>query len=241
MNYVTGDIHGAWDIRKLGGQNFREGRTLTESDNVIILGDFGLLWSDPPGSDETYWLDWLEQRPWTTLVVLGNHENYDLIGQLSEIEMFGGTVKVIRYGMYILQTGQVYDLNGDKVFVLGGGLSIDKAQRIEGKSWWPQEQPSWGEINLAWMNIEAWGVVDYVLSHVAPVNLKAGYLESHKASIEYFDPLEHTLRDMLQVLKFKKHYHGHMHLSVQNHPKHICLYQKIIELGKNLDPNYDEE
>jgi calcineurin-like phosphoesterase family protein len=75
--YVTGDTHCPIDIKKLNSENFQEGKTLTKDDVVIILGDFGLLWKDIPDKEEKYWTNWLNNKPWTTLFVDGNHENHN--------------------------------------------------------------------------------------------------------------------------------------------------------------------
>lgn len=74
MIYVTGDIHGEVDISKLNTQNFSQAK---EGDYLIICGDFGLIWDIKPSKNEEYWLKWLSKKPWTTLFVDGNHENFD--------------------------------------------------------------------------------------------------------------------------------------------------------------------
>ena len=41
---------------------------MTRDDYVIICGDFGLVWSeDRESKRETWWLDWLENKTYTTL------------------------------------------------------------------------------------------------------------------------------------------------------------------------------
>ena len=40
--FITGDLHGHIDIRKLTEYNFPEGQTLTKNDYVIVCGDFGI-------------------------------------------------------------------------------------------------------------------------------------------------------------------------------------------------------
>ena len=72
MVFITGDCHG--NFRRFGRRYFPEQETMDREDYVIVAGDFGGVWADTPG--ETYWLDWLEQRPFTTLFVDGNHENF---------------------------------------------------------------------------------------------------------------------------------------------------------------------
>ena len=73
--FITGDTHG--DFSRLQPAAFHEQRNLTKDDCLIICGDFGGVWD---GSDtEQRWLDWLAARPFTTLFVSGNHENFDLL------------------------------------------------------------------------------------------------------------------------------------------------------------------
>ena len=47
-------------------------------DYVVLLGDVGLVW-DYKGESKTekWWLDWLEDKSFTTLFIDGNHENFN--------------------------------------------------------------------------------------------------------------------------------------------------------------------
>lgn len=108
--WVTGDIHGSIDIAKLSYRRWPEGRLLTRDDFVIIAGDFGMPWSG--SNDELYWLDWLNNRPWTTLYVDGNHECFPYLEDLPVTERWGGKVQAYpEYPNIIrLMRGQVFDL-----------------------------------------------------------------------------------------------------------------------------------
>lgn len=74
MIFVTGDTHG--DYNRFRTDIFPEQKSMTKADYVIICGDFG-LWSE--SKEQKHKLDWLEDKPFTTLFVDGNHENYDLL------------------------------------------------------------------------------------------------------------------------------------------------------------------
>ncbi len=80
MIFITGDLHGENDIHKLSTSCFAMQKTLSRSDYVIICGDFGLVWDDSP--TDRYWLKWLDGKPWTTLWIDGNHENFDLLKKI---------------------------------------------------------------------------------------------------------------------------------------------------------------
>ena len=63
-------------------QNFPEQKEMTKDDYVIICGDFGGIWSvDALNREERWLLDWLEEKPFTTLFVDGNHEYFEEIRQ----------------------------------------------------------------------------------------------------------------------------------------------------------------
>ena len=134
MIYVTGDTHADYDISKLNTENFPQQKQLTKSDYVIICGDFGLVWD--ASRREDYWQKWLTNKNFTTLFVDGNHENFDALRMIPHEEKFGGLVHRITPSIYHLERGQVFDIDGCKIFTMGGARSVDKECRIEHLSWW---------------------------------------------------------------------------------------------------------
>ena len=151
--YITGDTHIPVDIGKLSVKKFPEQRKLTKNDYLIICGDFGGLWNG--SKEENYWLDWLNDRSFTTLFVDGNHENFDMLNSLPTKEFCGGTVHKISDSIYHLMRGMVYIIGNKKIFTFGGATSHDKEHRIEGKSWWNEEMPNEDEIEIAKNNLKA--------------------------------------------------------------------------------------
>lgn len=94
MIWVTGDTHGAKAygyfsvdgfINRLNKVSFPEQEFMTKNDYVVICGDFGGVWNyTGETAEEKYNLDWLEERNFTTLIVPGNHENYDRLFGLND-------------------------------------------------------------------------------------------------------------------------------------------------------------
>ncbi len=67
MIYITGDCHA--DFRRFSIKNFPEQREMTKDDYIIICGDIGGVWNRFEESpEETNKLDWLDERPFTTLL-----------------------------------------------------------------------------------------------------------------------------------------------------------------------------
>ena len=233
MIYLTGDTHGGMDIQCLSSKNFPEGKTLTKDDYVVILGDFGLLWSEGDKTD-AHWLDWLDSKPWTTLWIDGNHENFDMIEQLPVVPMFGDMVGKVNDSVFHLRRGIVYDIDGHSIFCMGGALSIDKHLRTEGKSWWPQEIPNEREWERAWSNLLDKGMeVDYVFAHTCPTDILAcyGIKPTPGCKDKLIDPTSAKLQDIAHSLQFKVWYHAHLHYDTTKWGRFVSLYNSVIKLG----------
>jgi hypothetical protein len=234
MIYLTGDTHSA--VKRFSAKNWPIGRTLTKQDYVIILGDFGLLWDG--SSFEEYWLNWLDEKPWTTLWLDGNHENFDMIDALPDCEMFGSVVAKVNDSVFRLHRGHVYNIDGNSIFTLGGGLSIDKIYRKEGKSWWPGEAISLTDIQNSWDNLADAGFeVDYMLTHTCPTDVLACYGINTVKYDEFYraklvDPASFILQDLAMATQYKHWYHGHLHENMTKMGQFTCLYETIIELGE---------
>lgn len=243
---VTGDIHGN-PFQRLNLENFPEGKTYTKEDYVIILGDFGLVWDD--SAMEHSCLDWLENKPWTTLFIDGNHENYDLLNKFPIEEWGGGRVQKIRSSVIHLLRGEVYDIGGYKFLAMGGARSHDiqdgilevgdprikiwkkddfKLFRINHISWWEEEIPNEEERKNALKNLaENDYKVDYILTHEAPSSdvVLMDHLLYHPD--EYSKWLEMEIR---QKVKYKKWFFGHYHLNLDVNEKETCLFERRIRI-----------
>ncbi len=76
-------------LHRLNTTSFPEQKELGKEDYVIICGDFGGIWDVDrfrvqESPSEKAGLDWLEQKPFTTLFIPGNHENYDRLNRYLE-------------------------------------------------------------------------------------------------------------------------------------------------------------
>ena len=124
MIYITGDCHG--NFERFNPSIFPEQNEMTKEDYVIICGDFGGVWNrDEESKEETMVLDWLDSRPFTTLFVCGNHENFDRLYQYPIEEWHGGKVHKIRESVLHLMRGQVFEIAEKKIFSFGGASSHD--------------------------------------------------------------------------------------------------------------------
>ena len=242
--YVTGDIHGWLDIGKLTPDRWPLGQKLRKSDFLVICGDFGLVWTDPRTLEEKFFLDWLDNQPWTTLFVDGNHENYDLLDSYPTRSWRGGKVSPIPGTKHILHLlrGQVYDMGKfGRWFCMGGASSHDIGGRVEGRSWWSHELPTQDQYDEALANLERVGwSVDYVFSHEVPSKLRRFAMARHyDPAREKDDELATFLQmvdDRLDRKRLKVWYAGHYHddIMMRDH-HHVEIYQQIVPLGELPD------
>ena len=191
--FITGDTHG--DFTRFKKEIFREQSELTKEDCVIICGDFGGVWNG--SAEDRHWLDWLEAKPFTTLFVSGNHENYDMLAEYPTEDWHGGKVQHIRPSVIHLLRGQIYSIQDKTFFTMGGASSHDidggilerddpqlkrkcrspnhrgVPYRVNHCSWWKEELPSDDEYRTAGDNLDrACWAVDYIITHCYPLQCK---------------------------------------------------------------------
>ena len=218
MLYVTGDIHA--DIRRLKG---RAAKQLKKGDILLVCGDFGFLWDGSP--KELRLLDWLGKRPYQILFVEGTHDNIDLLSGYPEETLYGGQVRRVSGNCCQLLRGECYEIEGKRVFALGGGESTDMDIRVEGETWWSRELPSAEELahareTLASLNQQ----VDDIITHsVAPTVNK--FLDREQMQINL---LLAFLNEISETVQFKRWYFGSCHLDKAIPPKYCAVYQEIL-------------
>lgn len=213
---VTGDIHRRHGVTRLGATGFPAGQGFDRDDYVIVAGDVGHPWrSDIEGCDRCV-RDYLSALPYTVLFVDGNHENFDVLDAMPEVAWHGGLVHVVLPNVLHLMRGQVFDVCGRRIFVMGGARSTDRVWRTPGVSWWPREMPDRREYDRALASLDACGwSVDYVVTHCAPANFQSVLNPAYGN-----DELTAFLfRDVERKLSYAYWLFGHYH-------EDVCLEQK---------------
>lgn len=243
MILVTGDTHG--DLSRLLFPN-----ELNKEDYLIVCGDFGAVWY---GSEkETERNERLSGLlPYTLLFVDGNHENFDALKKYPVTEWNGGKVQVIANDVIHLMRGQVYTIDGKKLFTFGGAASHDIANgilepddpdfyqkrrnldrafaqyRINHYSWWEDELPSKEEMDEGIRNLAAnnWQV-DYILTHCTPTSV-LGVLGNGEFKPDRLTDYLNLIREKCQ---FKRWYFGHYHMDQSLDPQFHVIYESIREI-----------
>ena len=126
--YVSGDTHG--EIGRFCERNMPGESTWGEQDKLIICGDFGFVFApeeyEGAMRQERWKLDQLEKKPYQILFVSGNHENFERLQRAEQVPLYGGTAFRIRSNIFLLRRGEIYEIEGKKIFTMGAlTASID--------------------------------------------------------------------------------------------------------------------
>ena len=253
--WVTGDCHR--EVNRFNTKNFPEQLEFLENNKdkniVIVTGDFGLVWSwEGEDAEERYWLNWLENKPFTTVFVDGNHECFPRLNSFPVREWHGGKVHEIRSNVFHLMRGEVYTIEDKTFFAFGGAASRDMADgildandpkwrekakalrdddrfmyRVKGRDWWEEEMPNEVEMAAALLNLKKHdNQVDYIITHCPPASMIA---RSGRAGYEQ-NILTAFLEGLMQRITYKQWYSGHLHVNIQFENKDIVLYENIIRI-----------
>lgn len=250
MVYITGDTHGnCTRVREWA-------KVFGKDDTIIVAGDFGYLFRKRQDVWDTFQKEFGKLNC-TVLFIDGNHENFNWLNEF-EVDMWnGGKVhKILGDKVIHLMRGQVFNIEGKKIFTFGGGLSIDTQggildrkdpdfrrkeieallsglpYRILNESWWKEEMPTEEEKQEAVNNLSKHNnTVDYVITHAVGTQLYGRLALELGIRNMITDSLSEWLMGMDKVVKCDKWYFGHYHLDKEIDNKYTALYYDIKKLN----------
>ncbi len=208
--YLVSDPHG--DVSSPGIQDYLE--VATDEDLLIILGDLFFGFGEG-GADFT---EWIIKQNKNIAFIDGNHDNYDLIWSYPEETWHGGRVNRISEHVVYLRRGEIYDLFGRSVFVMGGCISSQKWHEAGLAS--PKENPSEEEISRAIANLASRdNKVDYILTHKYESGIDGNISGTLARLVGYIE----------ENVQYRRWYYGHWHGEASPDPKHYQIYHSLRE------------
>ena len=136
---VAGDWHGdqAWAVNVI--KRVPELLAAERTRLVLQLGDFG-IWPGQVGRRYLAAVGWaLDQVGAQLWFIDGNHEDFTLLDAAAGAVGGDGRVRVAP-GISYLPRGHRWTWHGRSWLACGGGVSLDRAARTEGRDWWPREE-----------------------------------------------------------------------------------------------------
>lgn len=169
-------------------------------DLILQLGDHGHWW---PGSDTDQRLEHvLADAGIEEWFIDGNHDNHPRLQRAAK--RAGDGPCYLRPHIRYLRRGERFELDGLRFLALGGAYSIDQKYRIEGHSWWREEQITYADALRA---IEG-GRCDVILTHDKPLHSRPTW--NRKAFPECL-PNQKLVQEVIEETRPKWCFHGHLH------------------------------
>ena len=227
MIYVTGDMHG--EEERLYSRSMKK---LSEGDTLIVCGDFGFVWDG--SAKEKKILEYLGSRKHNVCFIDGTHENFDLLEKCRMTVWNGGKVHRVSGNLFHMMRGQIFTIEGYRIFTFGGGESTDREMRTEHISWWKEEMPTPAELEEGAKAIDEVDCdVDFIITHEPPsivkstMLLRAGETDSVNKLNGYFEQLK-------RVCKFKHWYFGSMREDRIITNVHTAVFEDVIPINSDV-------
>lgn len=222
MIYVTGDMHG--DENRVSKSRLS---MMKKGDTLIVCGDFGFLWDN--SAREQAIRKKLEKRSYTICFIDGTHENFELLNSYPIVEWNGGLAHQIQSNIYHLMRGQMYTIDGQKVFTMGGGESpdadiLDNELTDNDRAAIPTDREMLDGVNRM---EQAGFICDYIITHEPPSKIKDFLLLSENKPVRvtalnaYFDELQ-------TQCNYKCWFFGSMHIDKHISASQCAVFKNVI-------------
>lgn len=223
MVYVTGDMHG--DADRFSDPRLKK---LKKGDTLLVCGDFGFLWKG--GKAEQKLLKQIGGKKYSVCFLDGTHENFELLKGYDVVDWNGGKAQQISNHLYHLMRGQIYELEGLKIFVMGGGESPDIDIRFDNDTWSRDEIPTQAELLEGANNLEKVNCkVDIILTHEPPATIK-GFLKLKEKGPVRVTALNAYFEELGKSVSFQKWYFGSMHVDKYISSTHTAVFTNVLDI-----------
>lgn len=232
-----GDIHG--ELRELVWRITN--RYKLSSVDVIILGDFGLGFDKTIGHLYERIQKKLEKHDICLYSIRGNHDNPEMFGK-PEFDF---------PRLKFLGDHQIFEIDGRKIYTIGGACSTDVAWRKKWNNEHPKKPVWWeGEGVIQSPLKDLPGKVDIIISHTAPISFEPTPVRYDETPLYQYEKIlaeRHYLDDVHNEITADYWYYGHFHSAYSGSSGRL-LYKGlgIMELceaprHKNTNPQEPEE
>ena len=226
--YITGDTHGNFNRIDYFCQRFET----SKEDILCILGDAGINYYL---NKTDYMLKQvLQDMPITFFCIHGNHEERPFnISTYITKKWNGGIVYYEEKFPNILfaKDGEIYNINGKSILVIGGAYSVDKEYRLlKGWSWFKDEQPNKEIVKYIEKQITKQRHFDIVLTHTCPIKTEPRHMFLPFIDQSKVDKTtELLLQRIADWITFDNWYFGHFHGHWDNGKYHM-LFEDYVEV-----------
>jgi DNA repair exonuclease SbcCD nuclease subunit len=236
--HFLGDIHGDfYCIEKFCRKNGEKKKI-----NLIQIGDFGAGFDFGVPGEFIIKMDYLN-----SILAEYNITLYVLRGNHDDPQYFTGTYENYWSNLKLMPDYSVLEIEGKRVLLVGGAISIDRLGRTEGVSWWPDEVFVLDEEKLKMIKN-----IDLVATHTSPkfchptefnnlVFSFAGYdptlLSELTSERELITRMYHILKENGNPMEkwFYGHFHAEKHKTYDDTQFNLLSINQYYEYGAEPD------
>lgn len=209
---LAGDTHGnAFHLGRVFDHAVGKG-----AERIVQLGDFGYGWATTADGDDLF-VETASQYAAKSGIPLyyieGNHENFDALEAVlaDKTPEPDGTYRMAD-GVYYIPRGTLLWWDGVRILCCGGATSVDKKYRVNGVSWWRQEEILFADVDTCLGR----GRADILLTHDFP--WESTVVDRHLDPYWGVEAQEKTLASRKKISRIlgncaaALNVHGHLHV-----------------------------
>ena len=239
MLFITGDTHSKI-IERFSFKQNPALRQLTNEDIIIQLGDFGQPFGPTTYKEAEYVFNFLDKKPWITIIIGGNHDDYDYWQSCPQVELFGGKARQATFygksfSAFFINEITILNIDNQNILCIPCAESHDadilldpneidfkhkqailRKQyewfRVIGRSWWPQEKMDIQK-NAEFMEHHMNEHFDFILTHDAPALINSWFKRPEDPTRRKSTAGQLFLEELRKNLDFDTWFHGHFHFT----------------------------
>ncbi len=144
-------------------------------------------------------------------------------------EWNGGKVHHIIGSVYHLMRGQIFNIDGLRIFTMGGGESPDVDIRIANDTWYAEESPSQQELIEGAENMATYNnIVDIVITHEPSAKVKE-FLQMQFTEKSRVTLLNTYFEELAGAVDYRKWYFGSLHMDKHISATQVAVFTNVLE------------
>lgn len=239
MLFITGDTHGKV-IERFSYRQNPALRQLTNDDIIFVLGDFGQPFGPSTLNEAEYVFKFLNDKPWTTFIIGGNHDDYGFWQSCPKVKILNGNARQAKlrgmtYDVFFIDEMSIFDIDNFHILTIPCAESHDvdnlldpkdpmfkrKRQlckrhnewfRVIGQSWWPQEKMN-VQHNAEFMEHHINEHFDFIFTHDAPALINSWFKRPGDPARRNSTAGQLFLEEIRKTADFDTWFHGHFHFT----------------------------
>lgn len=212
---------------------------------LFICGDFTDNRKDTAPGEPMKLPDYIKNLPYPVFFIDGNHEDYDVLKRLPQIdenekemifqtsgcELDTQNTKKAADGVYYLERGSICKIDGFSILLIGGSTTGPGYKKNHPDIWQPDEDLTAEDnmrIETALKGVE--NKVDLIFTHTVPTCMVKAWFPEKDLSVT-----NAILEQVWRTTSYRHWMFGHFHEDIDYPENFHCLYHDVMLFEKQND------